>query len=97
MSQNTPEEIEKRANILAPDRKKEPPRNPLYGFPVRVDDFIITPGRSNQNGGQQVTTSDSSIRVELPGMITISCGIHRSQLKNKNLAIALIELALDDR
>ena len=59
--------------------------------------LIITPSPRTGRGGQQVTTSDPSVKVEMvDGSMSITCGIHRSQLKNKRLAIALIELALSE-
>ncbi len=49
------------------------------------------------NGGQQAGMPHRNIVVEtLDGSISISCGIHRSQLRNKNLAVSLIELAMED-
>ena len=53
----------------------------------------ISPSR--QSGGQQVGTTCSFVTVEhIPTGTKVSIGIERSQLKNKNLAISLIELAL---
>lgn len=60
------------------------------GIPLK----ITTGGWPGQLGGQQVTTTDPSVTVEVEGSIRIHCRIHRSQLKNKNTAIELIELAL---
>jgi protein subunit release factor A len=60
------------------------------GIPLK----ITTGGWPGQLGGQQLTTTDPSVTVEVEGAIRIHCRIHRSQLKNKNTAIDLIELAL---
>ncbi len=49
------------------------------------------------HGGQQAGIPHCNVRVEtVDGSISISCGIHRSQLRNKNLAVSLIELAMED-
>jgi protein subunit release factor A len=70
---------------------------PWEEFKIPYEDYKIHVGPLAGHGGQQVGTTSPEVTVELPGCITITCKIHRSQLKNKNLAIALIELAVDDR
>ena len=64
---------------------------------INEEHLIITLSPGLLSGGQQVTSCDSSVKVEMvDGSMSITCGIHRSQLKNKRLAIALIELALSE-
>ena len=51
--------------------------------------------KTRQGGGQQVGTVDTTVIVEhLPTGLTASCGVHRSQLKNRDTAIEMIEWGL---
>jgi protein subunit release factor A len=65
---------------------------------MKKSDLKITAGLSpnRQSGGQQVGTTCSFVTVEhIPTGTKVCIGIERSQLKNKKLAISLIELALE--
>lgn len=64
---------------------------------INPDDLKITINSPPKyHGGQHVGITQHPITVELPGFISITLNIKRSNLKNRDLAIALIELAMDD-
>ena len=46
-----------------------------------------------EKGGQQVGCTDPTVIVSLPNVIKIECNVYRSSLKNRKLAVQLIELA----
>ncbi len=57
----------------------------------------ITTVTPELHGGQQAGRVAQGVKVELiDGSLSVYCQIHRSQLRNKNTAIALLELGLDE-
>lgn len=57
--------------------------------------LIITAEPKQNSGGQHAGMTNGAVTVALiDGSMSVTCGIERSQLKNKSLAISLIELAL---
>lgn len=46
--------------------------------------------------GVHTATNDPGVIVQLDNTIKVECRVHRSYVKNTNLAIQLIDLALSD-
>jgi len=62
---------------------------------MNESDFKIEPHPLVRAGGQHVTTTSSSIQVtHIPTQLTVICSHERSQVKNKNFALQMIEYGL---
>jgi len=61
------------------------------------DDLTITVPDEKGQGGQHTAVTSSEVTVALDNRISITCHLHRSRKKNKELAISLIELAVGVR
>jgi protein subunit release factor A len=59
-------------------------------------DFLIEPYPLVRAGGQHVTTTRSAIQVtHIPTQLTVICSHERSQVRNKNFAVEMINNALE--
>jgi protein subunit release factor A len=62
---------------------------------MNESDFLIEPYPLVKAGGQHVTTTRSDIQVtHIPTQITVICSHERSQVRNKNFALQMIEYGL---
>jgi protein subunit release factor A len=63
---------------------------------MNESDFLIEPYPLVRAGGQHVTTTSSSIQVtHIPTQLTVICSHERSQVRNKNFAVEMINNALE--
>jgi peptide chain release factor 2 len=62
---------------------------------MNESDLLIEPYPLVRAGGQHVTTTRSSIQVtHIPTQLTVICSHERSQVRNKNFALQMIEYGL---
>lgn len=67
---------------------------PLLIF-MDIKDVIITPYPNRSSGGQYVGSASLGVSVEhIPTRIKISYDGGRSQIRNRNIALALLEAAI---
>ena len=63
---------------------------------MNESDFLIEPYPLVKAGGQHVTTTRSAIQVtHIPTQLTVICSHERSQVRNKNFAVEMINNALE--
>lgn len=64
---------------------------------TNIEDFLIEPYPLVKAGGQHVTTTRSAIQVtHIPTQLTVICSHERSQVRNKNFAVDMINNALEN-
>jgi len=64
---------------------------------VKESDLKIDVYHSSGAGGQSVNTSNSAVRItHIPTGVAVACQNERSQLKNKEIALKLLKIKLND-
>tara|TARA_R110001599_G_scaffold85828_3_gene230449 strand:+ start:2012 stop:2227 length:216 start_codon:yes stop_codon:yes gene_type:complete len=62
---------------------------------IPAEHIRITPTNKPYPGGQHTSRSTPTVTIEyLPDELKVTCGIERSQLRNKELAMRMLELAV---
>jgi peptide chain release factor 2 len=62
---------------------------------TNIEDFLIEPYPLVRAGGQHVGIVSSAIQVtHIPTQLTVICSHKRSQVRNKNFALQMIEYGL---
>lgn len=63
---------------------------------MKPDDLVITTSFPKCEGGQQVGTPSPMVSVKhTPSGIEAACGYERSMLKNRAVAVAMVERGLE--
>ncbi|OED45377.1 hypothetical protein AB836_01710 [Rickettsiales bacterium (ex Bugula neritina AB1)] len=65
---------------------------------IKNKDLMIDTYKSSSAGGQHVNKTDSAVRIlHVPSGIVVSCQNQRSQLENKNTALEILQIRLNEK